>query len=446
MAEPEYRCYFRCFHGCSGQYDLDDILYRCPQCGGLLEVWHDVEQLKRKSGAEWRALFEARWRAADLVSRSGVWSKKEWVHPLIADDHIVSLGEGYTPLVPSRLLQDWLGCGECWIKLCGISQTGSFKDLGLTVLVSQVHRMRARGRPIRAVACASTGDTSAALAAYCAAAGIPAVVLLPEAKVSTAQLIQPLAHGALTLSLQTDFDGCMALVQELTRRPEIYLANSMNPLRLEGQKTLAVELCQQMAWRVPDWVVVPGGNLGNISAIGRGFELALELGLIHRMPRLVCAQAEQANPLYESYVQHFRSFAPKKAGETLATAIQIGNPVSAPRAIAMLKKHQGIVEQASEAELAEAMAMADRAGFFVCPHTGVALAAAKKLADRGEIAPQDSVVIISTAHGLKFTETKQRLHTGKLEGLGPGLANQPVSLPATLDAVLEAIDRHFPLS
>src|SRR5207253_8222571 len=201
---------------------------------------------------------------------------------------------------------------------------------------------------IQAVVCASTGDTSASLAAYCAVAGIRSAVLLPRGGVSTAQLVQPLANGSLVLALDTDFDGCMAIVQELALEPGIYLANSMNSLRLEGQKTISIEIVQQFDWGVPDVVIVPGGNLGNITAIGRGFLLMRDLGMIVRLPRLVCAQVERANPLYRSFLTHFDTYRPIRAQKTLASAIQIGNPVSIDKAIKVLKTFDSVVEQASE--------------------------------------------------------------------------------------------------
>jgi threonine synthase len=335
-----------------------------------------------------------------------------------------------------------VGVGDLWVKLCGNSHTGSFKDLGMTVLVSVVKQMIAMGKPIDAVACASTGDTSAALAAYCAAAGIPSIVLLPRNKVSPAQLVQPLANGALVLSLDTDFDGCMRVVQELTKDDRIYLANSMNSLRLEGQKTVAVELVQQFDWEVPDWIVIPGGNLGNVSALGKGLLLMLDLGIIQRLPRIAVAQAEHANPLYLSFLKDFREFEPVTAKKTLASAIQIGNPVSYKRAIKVLQRFEGVVEQASEQELADESARADRTGMFNCPHTGVALAAFKKLVDKGVIKDGDRVVVISTAHGLKFAEQKADYHLGRLEGIRSQYANLPVELPPDPVAVRAAIARH----
>jgi len=307
------------------------------------------------------------------------------------------------------------------------------------VLVSVVKQMIAERRPIHAVACASTGDTSAALAAYCAAAGIPAIVLLPRNKVSPAQLVQPLANGALVLSLDTDFDGCMKVVQAITRDNTIYLANSMNSLRIEGQKTVAIELVQQFDWEVPDWVVIPGGNLGNVSALGRGFLMMHEIGLIQKLPRIALAQAENANPLYRSFLKGFREYEPVTAKKTLASAIQIGDPVSIQRAIRILKRFDGVVEQASEQELADEAARADRTGMFNCPHTGVALAAFKKLADRGTIRRNDRVVVISTAHGLKFAEQKAAYHMGELGDVRPRYQNLPLELPADVERVKDAI-------
>jgi threonine synthase len=309
------------------------------------------------------------------------------------------------------------------------------------VLVSVVNQLIRRGtRPIRAVVCASTGDTSASLAAYCAVAGIPAVVLLPRDKISTAQMVQPLANGATVLSLDTDFDGCMEIVQRLAEEPGIYLANSINPLRLEGQKTIAIEIVQQFDWEVPDWVVIPGGNLGNVSALGAGFEMMRELGLIGKLPRIAVAQAAAANPLYLSYKEGFaHGLKPVTAAPTLATAIRIGNPVSYARAVRTLQRFDGVVEQATEDELAQAAARADLAGLFSDPHTGVALAVLEKLVASRTIVPGQRVIVISTANGLKFPEFKIRYHEGTLPGVQPALANHPVNLPADYEAVRGAI-------
>ncbi len=313
----------------------------------------------------------------------------------------------------------------------------------MTVLVSVVRWALTQGLTVRAIACASTGDTSAALAAYGAAAGLPVVVLLPRGKISTGQLVQPIAHGALVLGLDTDFDGCMAIVKDLAEEGLIYLANSMNPLRIEGQKTVGIEIVQQFGWQVPDFVILPSGNLGNAAALYAGFKMMKDLGLIDRYPRLVAAQAQNANPLYLAWNAGKREVAPVRATETQASAIQIGNPVSAPRAIRALEAMDGIVEQASEQELCEAAARADRTGLYCCPHTAVALAALEKLVSRGVIQKHHKTVVISTAAGLKFTEFKVKYHEGAIDGVQSRLANPPVMLPAKYGEVADTIRKNF---
>ncbi|MBI4714404.1 MAG: threonine synthase [Nitrospirae bacterium] len=437
--ESAYRAWFQCIGGCSGEYPLNEIIYKCPKCGNLLEVQHDMERLKRRNPLAWMHLFDDRYRRTEFPYGSSVWGKKEWVCPQLENRNVVSTYEGGSNLFWAERLGREIGLDDLWVKQCGNSHTGSFKDLGMTVLVSMVKQMISEGKRIPAVACASTGDTSAALAAYCAVAGIRAIVFLPRNKVSHAQLIQPLAHGALTLALDTDFDGCMELVQEICQKYNIYLANSMNSLRIEGQKTISIELVQQLDWEVPDWVVIPGGNLGNVSAMGKGFLMMKELGLIQKLPRIACAQAERANPLYRSYVTGFREYKPIQAKKTLANAIQIGNPVSIQKAIATLKAFDGIVEQATEDELANAGARADRTGLFNCPHTGVALAVLFKLVDRGVIKRKDRVIEISTANALKFTDTLLKYHEEKMRGVKSRFANLPVILPPRADRIWEAI-------
>jgi threonine synthase len=432
-----YGAVLRCLAGCPDPHPLEALYYTCPRCGDLLEVEHDEASLGRTSAADWRALFDERHRLR-AHALSGVWSKREWVLPTIEDDSIVSLQEGATPLVPVPALAGRFGLGHLWIKQCGASHTGSFKDLGMTVLVSLVNQMVRRGQGVRAVACASTGDTSAALAAYAAAAGLPAVVLLPRGKISMAQLVQPLANGALVLALDTDFDGCMHVVQQLAQTGEVYLANSMNSLRLEGQKTVGIEITQQLGWRPPDVVVIPGGNLGNVSALGAGFRLMERLGLVERRPRIVVAQAQAANPLYRAYRNGWR-YEPVVAEATAASAIRIGNPVSIRKAIRTLQSHRGVVAQASEAELADACAVADRHGLFTCPQTGVALAAVRALAADGTLGPDEQVVVISTANGLKFADFKRAFHEGTAAGAGDALVNRPVELPADIGEVRRAI-------
>ena len=402
-----------------------------------------MEALKDRSGGSWMKLFDDRYKQNVWPYGSGVWGKREWVMPNMPDDLIVSMYEGGTNLFWADRYGKTLGLNDLWVKLCGNSHSGSFKDLGMTVLVSVVRQAINEGLKVKAIACASTGDTSASLAAYGAAAGLPVVVLLPRGKISTAQLVQPLAHGALVLGLDTDFDGCMAIVQELAAEGVVYLANSMNPLRIEGQKTVAMEIVQQFDWEVPDWVILPSGNLGNASALYAGFKMMRDLGVIARYPRLVVAQAENANPLYRAWSAGKREVTPIQAKPTLATAIQIGNPVSAPRAIQALEAMNGIVEQASEDELCEAAARADRTGMYTCPHTAVGLAVLDKLVDRGVIKKEDRVVCVSTAAGLKFTEFKVRYHESSIEGISNKLANPAVFLPPDYGKVIDAIGKRF---
>ena len=435
-----YRCWLQCIHGCPTHFSPFEIRYRCPDCGALLEVEHDQDALQDRDGASWRDLFDERYRSVKAPFSSGVWGKKEWVLPQIPDDDIVTLQEGTTHLFPADRLAKTYGMNSLWVKLCGNSHTGSFKDLGMTVLVSAVNHIINSGTAVDAVACASTGDTSAALAAYGAKAGIPTVVFLPANKVSPAQLVQPLANGATVLALDTDFDGCMEIVQEVTKTRNIYLANSMNSLRIEGQKSISLEITQQLDWDVPDWVVIPGGNLGNVSALGRGFSMMHRLGLIDRTPRILLAQAKAANPLYRSYQSNFSHFEAIVAEPTLASAIRIGNPVSVEKAIRVLKAFDGVVEQATEQELADACAQGDATGLYTCPHTGVALAAMKKCFDQGVIKRDDRVVVISTAHGLKFSEQKAGYHTQDLDGLRFPHANAPLTCDATASAVHKTLD------
>jgi threonine synthase len=436
-----YRAWFECIRGCGERFALNEIVYICPKCGGLLDIEHDVGALHDRCAAGWIELFDSRIRTNEWPYGSGVWGKKEWVLPTIDNQNVVSMYEGHTNLFWAERLGQELGIEDLWVKQCGNTHTGSFKDLGLTVLISQVRQMRSDGVPIQAVACASTGDTSAALAAYGAAAGIPTIVFLPRGKVSTAQLVQPIANGALVLALDTDFDGCMEIVRQVTADKRIYLANSMNSLRMEGQKTVGIEIVQQFDWEVPDWIVIPVGNLGNVSALGKGLLLMKELGMIDRLPRILCAQSARANPLYLSYSTGFREYHPVVAQKTAASAIQIGNPVSYERAVKVLVELDGVVEQATEQELADACARADRTGLYACPHTGVALAALFKSIARGDIHPRDRVVVISTAHGLKFTDFKVNYHDARLEGVTSHHANPPLELPADVRIVQESIDR-----
>lgn len=447
MLKP-YSAWFQPLSGGGERFALNEIIYRSPTTGALLEVMHDYEALRQRSPEDWKALFDSRHGRNSWPHGSGVWSKHEWVQPHVEPRNVVSLYEGNSNLLWAERYGASLGLEDLWVKQCGISHTGSFKDIGMTVLVSSVKQMIADGKPVRAIACASTGDTSAALAAYGAAAGIPVVVLLPAGKITAAQLVQPIANGAIVCSLETDFDGCMRVVQRLTSDSSIYLANSMNSLRIEGQKTIAIEIVQQFDWEVPDWVLIPGGNLGNVAALAKGFTELRELGLTQRLPRLACCQAELANPLYLASQRAKAAgremmpedLEPVVAGDTMASAIRIGAPVSYAKAIAALQATDGVVEQATEQELADASARADLSGMFNCPHTGVALACLEKLVAAGTIRKHQRVVVLSTAHGLKFSEFKTRYHTGQLD-FPCTYANRPIAMGADPEQVLGEIHR-----
>ncbi len=435
------KAYFTCSEKkTDAEYQLNEIRYYSDE-NTLLEVTLDPNYLKSKSPKKWKQLFDHRLNSIQFPYNSGVWNKKEWVLPDISLKNIISLGEGNTPLLESKKFTQKLGVKSLWIKQCGISHTGSFKDLGMTVLVSQVNQMIAEGKNIKAIACASTGDTSAALSSYAAWAGIPSIVFLPKDKISISQLIQPISNASLVFSLDTDFDGCMQVVKEITTQEGIYLANSMNSLRLEGQKTISMEICQQLGWKVPDWIIIPGGNLGNISALGKGFKEMKLMGLIKDLPRIAVAQAKNANPLYLSYSQKKESIKPIQAKKTQASAIQIGNPVSAKKAIKVLKELNGVVEQVSEKQLANSAAIGDFHGFFNCPQTGVALGAFINLIEKKIISKKEKIVIISTAHGLKFSEFKINYHTNNTKSFKPKFANEIIKLPKDLDLIKKTLKK-----
>lgn len=444
--KPARRAWFESLRSSDERYDLEEVVYQDRE-GGLLQVVHDMDELGKTSADEWKAIFEKRARKNAWPYGSGVWGKKEWVLPDIDNENVVSMYEGHTNLFWAERYGREIGLEDLWLKLCGNSHTGSFKDLGMTVLVSQVKQMIANGADIPAVACASTGDTSAALSAYAAAAGIPAIVFLPRGKISLAQLIQPVANGAIVFALDTDFDGCMEIVKQVSAQDGVYLANSMNSLRVEGQKTVGLEIAQQLDWDMPDWLVIPGGNLGNVSALAKGLDMLFELGLISKRPRICVGQAEAANPLYLAYQKDFEVFEPIAARKTVASAIQIGNPVSYAKAVDALRRYDGVVEQATEAEIMEECARADRTGLFNCPHTGVALVALRKLQARGLVKSSDQVVVISTAHGLKFVDSKLAYHKMELEGIVSEHPNPPIELDADYQAVrdqmLREIDSRF---
>ncbi|HOK40307.1 MAG TPA: threonine synthase [bacterium] len=420
---------------CNAEYDAKRIIYSCEKCGDLLEVSHNLDLLKIHRAKDWRDIFDKRLGSQKFPFGSGVWRFFELILPDLPFDKIISLYEGDTNLAYSKKLNELYDAKYLHIKLEGENPTLSFKDRGMTAGVSWANFLG-----VKAVACASTGDTSAAMAAYAANSNMKGIVLMPENKVSFEQLSQPISYGALTLALKTDFDGCMKLVKELCKRNDIYLLNSMNSFRIEGQKAIMFELIQQLEWNVPDWVVVPVGNAGNISALGKALKEFYELGIITKIPRLAGIQIENANPLYNSYKNNWAELEPVKAKETFASAIRIGEPVSFKKAVSVLKWTNGVVEQVSEQELMDAMVEVDKCGISICPNSGTAVAGYKKLRAKNIIKKEDLVVIISTAHGLKFSQLKINYHQKKYKEILTDKANQPISLEPTIEAIEKIIN------
>ena len=424
---------FRCV-SCAADFPIEEVRTACATCGSLLDVEHDLASFGR-SGADWRSLFDRRRSALPGLTtkpyeQSGVWRYREHVLPCLPEVSIVSKPEGNTRLYPGRALGDELGLSRMFVKHEGENPTLSFKDRGMTVGVSW-----ARHLGIRDVACASTGDTSAALAAYAAEVpGMRGIVLLPDAKITDEQLVQALHYGATTLALSTDFDGCMKVVANLSSAHPIFLLNSKNPVRIEGQKTIAWEAIHDLGWEVPDWFVVPVGNAGNISAIGKGLREWLSLGVIEKKPRLAGVQADAADPFYQSFQTGFTRRITRTAGETAASAIRIGAPVSHPKAEREIKFWNGVVARVTEAELMAAAALANRHGLAICPNSAVALAGARKLRAEGTIGKDQLVVVVATAHAIKFSSPAAAFHASGAIG-----ANPVRKIDGTLAAVEQAL-------
>jgi threonine synthase len=428
---PPFLARLRCI-ACGRHHELSEIRYECAGCSGLLEVVLDLARLKAaRPGAGWRDLFDDRLGLRDGPYRSGVWRYHELILPDLPAEVLVTKPEGNTNLYRSSRLEEMTDTAEVHIKHEGENPTLSFKDRGMTAGVSL-----ARHLGVAAVACASTGDTSAAMASYAAQVdGLRGVVVLPAGKVSLEQLSQPTASGCLTLSLPVDFDQCIRLLREVCRRRPVYLLNSVNPVRLEGQKSIAFELTQQLDWSPPDWVVVPVGNAGNISAIGKGFQEMKTLGMIDRVPRLLGAQAAAAAPLVGAHRDDYRSRVRVTAADTVASAIRIGDPVSYDKAVAAVRATQGAFEEATEQEIMDAKAVVDATGVYICPNSATAVAAFLKARASGLIGAGERVAVIATAHGCKFSQTTIDYHRGLLPGVTPGRANRILEIEATAAAI-----------
>ncbi len=366
----------------------------CSQCGGLLTVQHTSQ----RRGAALRAVFDERAavsaRTTNAVLRSGVWRFRELVLSA-TDDEIVTHPEGNTPIVAREALAQFTGVDAMLVKHEGHNPTGSFKDRGMTVAITQARRINAR-----AVACASTGNTSASLSAYAAQAGIPSFVFVPDGRVAAGKLAQTLAYGARTLRIRGDFDDCLRLARDASEQLGVYLVNSVNPFRVEGQKTIMFELLQQLAWQAPDWIALPAGNLGNTSAFGKALSEAHALGLIDRIPRLLAVQASGAAPFAQGFAEHFATRVRVRA-ETRATAIRIGDPASWDRAVQAMSDTNGIVEAVSDDAIFAAKDVIDRCGVGCEPASAASIAGVRALAQRGEIRSNETVVAILTGHLLK---------------------------------------------
>ena len=428
MKTPEAR--LECVR-CHKTYDLSSVRYKCD-CGGILDVKRDLSKI---DGEELRKLWDSRWGLKRGVESSGVWRYRELILS-VPDEMIVTRQEGNTRLYPAGSAGKWAGLSDLWFKHEGENPTGSFKDRGMTCGASAARRLGAKS-----VACASTGNTSASMASYAAVAGMRAVIFIPEGKIAYGKLAQALAYNGRTLQIQGNFDDAMALVQDVCRELNIYLLNSINPYRIEGQKAICIETLQQLDWQVPDWFVIPGGNLGNNSALGKALMELHELGIISKVPRIAVIQAEGANPLYTMWKNH-TEFKPVKNPETIATAIKIGNPVSWPKSMRAVTWSNGVVEQVTEQEIMDAKAKLDAAGIGAEPASCCSLAGAKKLRDSGVIAPDEKVVGILTGNILKDPDAVVGYHQDTLMdhyGIRGTFANKPVVIPATLDAVRQAL-------
>jgi threonine synthase len=393
---------------CQQQYPINQLVYTCEKCGGLLDVIHDWSTTTIT-----REMFDGRRGSLDFPYNSGVWRYKELVYPGIDNSMIVSKPEGNTNLYPVPKLGEWAGVEKLYLKHEGENPTGSFKDRGMTGGVTQ-----ARVLGMDRVACASTGNTSASLASYAALAGLDGIIFLQNRAIALGKLAQGIAYGATCIRIDADFDRNLELVREVSKRLNIYVLNSVNPFRLEGQKTIMFEAIQQLKWQVPDWIVCPGGNLGNSAAFGKGLKEMYEVGLIDRIPRLAVIQALGASPLYNAFTKEFEEFEPMKA-ETIATAIKIGNPVNYKKVVRAIEWTNGFVEVVTDQEIMDAKALIDRAGIGCEPASAATLAGTRKLAAKGIIKPHETVVGILTGHLLKDPDATIGYHSGTLEDITP---------------------------
>jgi len=415
IAEPGVQ---RCINrACGATYSLQERIYLCPRCGETLEI--DCRLARPKNPDALRRSWAASANSKLPRDSSGVWRYHAML-PFEDDAPLVTLFEGNTPLFHAPRSAKYCGLSDLRLKHQGYNPTGSFKDTGMATAMTQALISGAR-----TAICASTGNTAASLAAYAARAGLQAAILLPRGQVSPSKLAQSLDYGALVLEIDGNFDACMRLVQELGDDPSIYVANSINPFRIEGQKTVAFELMEQCLWQVPHHIVVPGGNMGNSTALGKGFQELLDLGLISRLPKLSVIQAEGAAPLAHLFanlgpkqrtdLEHLpEKLEPVANPQTLATAIKIGAPVSWKKALRAVLRSGGKIITVSEQEIADAKAMIGRDSIGCEPASATTVAGIKKLVAAGHIGRKDDVVAVLTGHALKDPDYMIRYHEGTL--------------------------------
>jgi threonine synthase len=416
---------------CSSKYTVDaEVRYTCD-CGGLLEVKRDFKNVDGKALVN---LWESRWGAKSSIYSSGVWRYKELILD-IPEKYIVTKQEGNTRLYESGIAGEYAGLSNLKLKHEGENPTGSFKDRGMTSGISMAKLLGAK-----TVACASTGNTSASMAAFAAKAGYKSVIFIPAGKIAYGKLSQALAYGGTTLQIEGNFDDAMSLVQDVCSELNIYLLNSINPFRIEGQKAIGFEILQQLDWEVPDWFIIPGGNLGNNTALAKGLKELYELGIINKIPRMAVIQAEGANPLYKMW-KNKTPYEAVKDPDTIATAIKIGNPVSWEKSLRGIEWTNGVVEQVTEQEIMDAKAMVDASGIGAEPASCCVIAGPKKLVDAGIIPANASAVGILTGNMLKDPDAIINYHLGKLsdQEIDGQFKNKPQSIQSNVEAVKDAL-------
>lgn len=422
---------------CRKRFGLNEIIYSCTSCGSLLEVSNSFGNI---DAGRLRSRWQMRRFSRAKIDASGVWRFREML-PFVKDTKlIVTLPEGNTPLFDAAKAASYAGLDGLQFKHQGYNPTASFKDNGMTAGVTQ-----ARILGMRRVACVSTGNTSASMAAYSAAAGMQAVIFLPAGKIAYGKLAQALEYGALTIQVEANFDRILLLVRELAEDLGIYLLNSVNPFRIEGQKSIVIEMLEQRGWSVPDWIVLPGGNLGNISALGKGLQELLQTGLIGRLPRIAVIQAEGSAPFHAQF-RDGGNLRPVREPETLATAIRIGNPVSWRKAESEVSRAGGLVDSVTEQEIADAKAVIGRCGIGCEPASAATLAGIRKLVRAGVIDATADVTAILTGHLLKDPDYVYRYHSNQLEtpsgqSIRPVFGNSPITVPHDRATITDLLER-----